>query len=105
MTVPTFKGMTLRNAFLTTDPRVRFVMPDRTLATAGEIAEMRRIPSDWGGAIYTAFEDEEGYIYIGIAPSVGSDDRDGWMREQMERPVFKSIDRVDLLGGMIGGAD
>jgi len=105
LNIAPFAGMTLRNLLNTIDPRVRFPLPDGALATAGALSGMTEIPQDYGGSIYTAIEDEEGFIYIVIAPSVGVDDRNEWFAEQMQRPLFKSIDRVDLLGNVMGGAD
>lgn len=96
-------GMTLRNAFYTIDPAVRF----RTrsgIASAGEISRMRRIPGDFLAPIYMVLEDEDGYLYIGIAPSPSSDNWE-WRNDQIDTPLFKSIDRVDLLGHVIQAPD
>ncbi len=104
------KGMSLRTAFLTIDPDVRFTLTSGRLETAKRIGEMRRIPGDMGVPIYLVYEDEAGYVYVGIAPSEQCDAEE-WRREQMETPLFKSVDRVDMLGVIIrppdtiGGAD
>lgn len=94
----TFHGMRLRTVFLTIDARVRFTMPDKSTLTAGDIAKLRKIPGDFDAPIYTAYEDPDGYVYIGIAASAGIANASEWADEQMKTPLFRSIDRVDLLG-------
>jgi hypothetical protein len=95
-------GLTLRENFLLTDPAVRFIMPDGTLKTAREIVAMPKIPNDFGGSIYAAWEDEDGFVSIGIAQSDGSaESHSEWVNGQLDNPVYKSIDRVDIMGIII----
>lgn len=96
------EGQTLSTVFACTDPTVRFTMPDGSVRTARSLSD-GPIPDDDGAAIYAAFEDEEGFVYVGIAPSSENEDIGAWISEQMHRPLFKSLDRVDLLGNVIGG--
>lgn len=95
-------GLTLRENFLLTDPAVRFIMPDGTLRSAREIVAMPKIPNDFGGSIYAAWEDEDGFVNIGIARSEGSAESHAeWVNAQLANPVYRSVDRVDIMGIII----
>lgn len=100
-------GLTLQDCFMLIDPRVRFNIMHDIVHTAGDIVRMKRIPLDVGGSIYALYEDDEGYVYVGIAQSPGdSTPFDEWCADQKKHPLFKSLDRVDLLGNYLkdGGA-
>lgn len=100
-------GLTLQDCFMLVDPRVRFNLAHDIVHTAGDIVRMKRIPHDVGGNIYALYEDDDGFVYVGIAQSVGdSTPFEEWCADQMMHPLFKSLDRVDLLGNYLkdGGA-
>lgn len=94
-------GITLREAFMLIDPNLRFQVGKRVL-TAGQLARAMKIPHDSGRAIYALYEDDLGRVAVGIAQSSGSGIgwRD-WVNDQVTYPVYRSIDRVDVLGRMI----
>lgn len=97
-----FTGMKLHTVFATIDPACRFTMPDGTVRTAKCLTHGDPIPGDCGGAIYTAYEDEDGFVYIGIAPGDPDENISEWINDQMRCPLFKSLDKVDILGNVIG---
>jgi len=94
------RGMTMRMCMITTDPRVRFRLPNGKVATAEAIARTPKVVDSIGGEIYAAYEDEDGHVNIGIAPS-SDEGISEWIAEQIKYPVIRSIDRVDLLGNVI----
>lgn len=95
-------GLTLQDCFMLIDPRVRFNIMHDIVHTAGDIARMQRIPHDVGASIYALYEDDEGYVYVGIAQSPGdSTPFDEWCADQKAHPLFRSLDRVDLLGNYL----
>lgn len=95
-------GLTLQDCFMLIDPRVRFSIAHDIVHTAGDIVRMKRIPFDVGASIYALYEDDEGYVYVGIAQSPGdSTPFEAWCDDQKAYPLFKSLDRVDLLGNYL----
>ncbi len=100
-------GLSLQDCFMLVDPRVRFNLVHDIIHTAGDIARMRKIPGDMGGTIYALYEDDQGFVYVGIAQSAGDDTPfEEWIADQRAHPFAKSLDRVDLLGNYLkdGGA-
>ena len=94
------RGMSMRMCMITTDPKVRFRLQSGKVATAAEIARRPKLADGIGGDIYAAFEDEDGFVNIGIAPSSAYGIAE-WITEQIKYPVIRSIDRVDMLGNII----
>jgi hypothetical protein len=84
------------------DPAVRFMPARVEVWRADEIACMRRVPGCEAAPIYALFEDDRGHVCIGLAQDCASTtDPEEWVRDQLEYPVLRSIDRVDILGQII----